>query len=346
MKIRSTALILTLLIPFAALAQVPDDASKAIVAQARAIRADSSISNAEKLTRIAELATQPDLPAPAREFLTGSRLNLLAVTKQFAQVIDEADAFLASNPVDPTQRYAAASTRLSATPPDEKLAFATSDLGLTDTFAAQLELAAVTQVANALAQTDPKAAFDYLLSSPVWTMQANLASGISLQNTVSRLAELAASARQPDALQWAYANYAICDLARINHAIDIVTQAFRAQDENVIRANAYIEYQKTGAGENPLANQGIPQSLAERLAAVNLTETHTASRVAILIAQGDFEAALDVAKTDYATAPRATLSRAVDRIAAVLKAHDGNVIRANAYIQSQKDQTPFDLTLE
>jgi len=160
------------------------------------------------------------------------------------------------------------------------------------------------------------------------------------------LAIYSAAARRPDALQWAKANYTLSNLAQVNNAIDIVTRAFRAADGNIARANAYIDYQKSGTGENPLAEITLPAALLEHIAKIDPTSASLPARINLNIAKGDFAGALDLAKTDYATANRENLSRSVDRIATVLKAHDGNVLRANDYIQSQKDQKPFDLTLE
>lgn len=341
---KTNALLIAMLLPCAAIAQIPDEPTKAISNEVKAIQSDRSLSPAQKVERLTALATRNDIPKQAKEIATVARIQALVATKHRDQALAEADAFLASDPESPTHRFRAAIVRLSQTPAAEKDAYAKA-IGLPDDLAVQLRLTAATQIADAKAKTDPGAAFDYLLASPYWTHNA-AAPVFPLQSTLTKLAEYAAAARRPDALQWAKANYDICDLAQINRAIDVVTRAFRATDGNIVRANAFIDHQKTGEGDNPLAGTAVPPALLARLGENDLANVPSVTRIRLLIAKGDFPAALDAAKTEYATASRENLSRAVDRIAAVLKAHDGNVLRANAYIQSQKDQKPFDLTLE
>jgi hypothetical protein len=344
MKTKRTAALIAMLLPCAAIAQIPDEPTKAISDEVKAIQSDRSLSPAQKVDRFTSLATREDIPKHAKEIATVARIQALVNARQGDQALTEADAFIASGPESPYQRYLAATVRLSQTPAAEKDAYVEA-ADLPDDLAVRLRLAAATQIADAKAKTDPSAAFDYLLASPYWTRDA-AGSGFPLPSTLTKLAEYAAAARRPDALQWAKANYDLCDLAQINRAIDVVTRAFRATDGNIVRANAFIDHQKTGEGDNPLAGTAMPPALLARLGEIDLASVPSATRIQLLIAKGDFPAALDAAKTEYATASRENLSRSVDRIAAVLKAHDGNVLRANAYIQSQKDQKPFDLTLE
>jgi len=346
MKTNCTATLIAMLLPCVAVAQIPDERTKAVSDEVKAIQSDRSLTPAQKVDRFTGLAAQPDLPKHAREVATVARIQALANAKQADQALSEADAFIASGPVSTYQRYLAAVVRLAQTPLAGKEAYvAEQAAALPDDLSVRLRLAAATQIAEAKSKTDPAGAFDYLLASPYWTIDAG-GSGFPLPATLAKLAEYAAAARRPDALQWAKANYAICDLAQINRAIDIVTRAFRATDGNIVRANAYIDHQKTGEGDNPLAETAMPPALLARIGEIDAASALAATRVQLLVAKGDFSGALDVAKTDYATASRDNLSRSVDRIAAVLKAHDGNVQRANAYIQSQKEQKPFDLTLE
>ncbi len=346
MKNYYPAILIAILLPYVASAQTMDEQTRAVFNEVKSIQADRSLDLTQKLGEFTRIAAQSDIPKHAKEIAAVARIQALANAKQSDQVRSEADAFTASEPWSEYQCYLASTIRLSQTPPADKEAYATAQsAGLPDDMSIRLRLAAAAQIAEDKSKSDPSAAFDYLLTSPFWSLNAG-GSGFPLHTTIANLAKYAAAARRPDALQWAKAYYTLCDLAQINRAIDFVTRAFRATDGNIVRANAFIDHQKTGEGENPLAGIELPPVLLARIGEIDTTNVLPATRVQILSAKGDFAAALDLAKSEYATASRENLSLSVDRIASVLKAHDGNVLRANAYIQAQKDQKPFDLTLE
>ena len=116
---------------------------------------------------------------------------------------------------------------------------------------------------------------------------------------------------------------------QINSTVSTVAKALKAKDMNLMRANAFIACQNTGVGAPTITSgeRALPTVLA-------------ASPVAHLFQP----ASLETAKAKYRSAATSgAVDAGVYEIAEVLKGMDLNLVRANAWIKSQKDGTPFDL---
>lgn len=137
----------------------------------------------------------------------------------------------------------------------------------------------------------------------------------------------------PEAINYALAKYRLAPMnneASLNAAVRDVATAIKAKDSGLARANVWIEGQNTG----------VP--------AVSLTEQEKALPAALQAVAATLPAylpvALEAAKQNYRTASApAQIDAAIYMVAAALKAQDVNLARANAWIKSQKDGTPFDL---
>ena len=141
----------------------------------------------------------------------------------------------------------------------------------------------------------------------------------------------------PDALNWALVYYRIADLRSpraVEESINIVATALKATDFNITRANAWVEGQNTGVPAVEFTNgeQVLPKALSGISAFSPILDTPLR---------------FVAAKEQYRTAKTsAQVDMAIYRIANVLKAHDLNLVRANAWIEAQKSGTTFDLALE
>ncbi len=145
---------------------------------------------------------------------------------------------------------------------------------------------------------------------------------------IKLLAQAKIATQAADAMAWAKLAYFTQDFAQTQAGIDCVTGAFRAQD-NIAAAKAFIDYQESGTGANPLASVPLPN-----VTFVQLTPDVEALNKAVA---GDMQGALDVATAAYATTPAGpNYQSAVAFRAKWLRNFDGNLVRANAFVTSQK----------
>lgn len=154
-----------------------------------------------------------------------------------------------------------------------------------------------------------------------------------VKSTLDALSDTATRVGHSEAINYALAQYRVTGMQyapMLNSAVNRVAVALKATDLNLTRANVWIEGQNTGTP------------------AVVLTERETALPGAIQTISpslpGILPVSLDAALQKYraATTP-ATLDGAIYQVATALKARDLNLARANAWIKSQKDGTPFDM---
>lgn len=154
-------------------------------------------------------------------------------------------------------------------------------------------------------------------------------------NIANHIATSAIRLGAPDAVNWTMVLYRLTDIKtqyRVDAAIGLVASALKAKDFNLTRANAFVEGQNTGqpAVEFTAGELALPPVIANLSVFANLDTT----------------AALAAAKESYRQAKTsAQVDAAIYRIADVLKAHDLNLARANAWIEAQKNGETFDLTL-
>jgi hypothetical protein len=136
-----------------------------------------------------------------------------------------------------------------------------------------------------------------------------------------------------EAINYALAKYRLAPMngeVAVNAAVRDVATAIKAKDSGLSRANVWIEGQNTGVPAVPLTEQ--EKTLPAALQAV--AETLPAY----------LPVSLEAAKQVYRSAATpAQIDASIYMVAAALKAQDLNLARANAWIKSQKDGTPFDL---
>jgi hypothetical protein len=331
--------LMTVLLFVSAVMAMADD-SREVSQELLRIHGNASLSNAEKLELITAVRDRPGLSPEARGEAVVRRLNhLIHQMNDRGNATIEAAEFLETGPTRAGQTYTAADIVMSSLPIEERMDYA-SNINLPSQFSSKLKMNALVAMSDEKAKTSPSEAFEFLSNSPIWVEAVKY--DVPLSVVTEKLAAYAAAALRSDALEWAKANYAVSDLKSVNRAIDIVTRAFRVSDNNIIRANQFIDFQKSGAGVNPLSGVESPDLIEEKIGSI---ERPPGLEFLYMLYSGNFANALDLARVEYATASNANISKAVDKIAQVLKAKDQNVIRANAYIQSQKDQIPFDLSL-
>lgn len=140
--------------------------------------------------------------------------------------------------------------------------------------------------------------------------------------------------RAPDALSWAKLVYVASDFGHTQDGIEAVSSALRSIDANLVRANAFIAFQKDGKGTNPLAGVTLPK--------IEFLGNSPEARAKTLCVAGDNLAALKVAIQAFATAPSGKqLNQATALVAACLRNLDGNLVRANAFVDAQSKGEPF-----
>jgi hypothetical protein len=137
--------------------------------------------------------------------------------------------------------------------------------------------------------------------------------------------------RASDALAWAKLVYIVEDFQHTQTGIDAVSSAFRALDTNLVRANAFIQYQKDGQGTNPIASVTVPKVTflgnSVDINALNAPDSVTALKVAV---------------NAFATAPSGTeLNTATAFVAQWLRNIDTNLVRANAFVSAQSQGQAF-----
>ena len=140
--------------------------------------------------------------------------------------------------------------------------------------------------------------------------------------------------RSPDVLAWAKLLYFSQGFAKTQAGIDAVSSAYRALDTNLVRANAFIQYQKDGVGTNPLADVALPS-----VTFLNADPNKLALNKAVA---GDNIDALKIAVNSFASAPSGpALNSATALVAQWLRNIDGNLVRANAFALAQSQGQPF-----
>jgi hypothetical protein len=140
--------------------------------------------------------------------------------------------------------------------------------------------------------------------------------------------------RSSDVLSWAKLVYELQDFQHTQAGIDAVSSAYRALDTNLVRANAFIQYQKDGVGTNPIAAVTLPQ--------VSFLGTSAWVNAANYTVTGDSLDALKTAVNAFAIAPSgASLNNATAFVASQLRNIDGNLVRANAFVTAQSQGQSF-----
>ncbi|HOC03305.1 MAG TPA: tetratricopeptide repeat protein [bacterium] len=161
------------------------------------------------------------------------------------------------------------------------------------------------------------------------------------------IAQWSILAESPDVLLQAKLYYDTTDLNNIQDPIDMICTLLKAEDLNLVRVNKFIQYQKEGKGEDILKDIKVPQARKKYL--MGLVErcgnTYREQKIAtyLLLMAGDPKQALQKAKKAYSLCPMNQLNQAIMDIAICLKAIDGNIIRANQFIQAQTKGESFPL---
>ena len=129
--------------------------------------------------------------------------------------------------------------------------------------------------------------------------------------------------------------YEIQDFGHTQTGIDAVSSAYRSLDADVVRANAFIAYQTSGTGTNPLASVALPTGFAF----IQSGAVPTALNYELA---GDNLSALKTAVASFANAQAGTqLNTATAFVASKLRNKDGNLVRANAYVTAVSNGQPF-----
>jgi len=150
---------------------------------------------------------------------------------------------------------------------------------------------------------------------------------------VTSMSTAATRLGHPEAINYALAKYRLVPMnneAALNTAVRDVATAIKANDSGLARANAWIEGQNSGVPSVPITEQ--EKALPAALQAVAAT------------LPAYLPVSLEAAKQAYRSAATpAQIDVSIYMVAAALKSQDLNLARANAWIKSQKDGTPFDL---
>lgn len=150
-----------------------------------------------------------------------------------------------------------------------------------------------------------------------------------------------------DALLEAKLYYDMVSFDMLQAGIDAVCEELKAIDMNFDRANRFMEYQRTGTGENPVAKLTV--SAERKTFYDDLIKKYPddyyglKNQMYFYLLSGDANQALQTAKKVYAKAAPNQATEAVMSVAVCLKALDGNIIRASAFIDSQNTGKPFEL---
>lgn len=146
--------------------------------------------------------------------------------------------------------------------------------------------------------------------------------------------------KAPDAVNWAKAAYAVAPFSGTRTGVNLVNSALLAKSGNLNEANQFLAYQATGEGVNPLAEVAYPDVLA---ALTDFQSETLAVYGKVFKGQNAEAVRLAISKFVNFTSPSA-INNNVDLVASVLRDIDGNVVRANAYVEAQKNGTTFTFT--
>ena len=143
-----------------------------------------------------------------------------------------------------------------------------------------------------------------------------------------------------DALGWAKVQYYLTPFAASQDGINAVAKALRGADLNLVRSNAFIQFQKDGQGSNVLDSIPVPQLVTN-----NLAPSTPAHQAVIALMSGDKVGALRVAFGVFGNAnTNNDLNAAVSLVAQTLRNVDGNLVRANAFVTAQKNGQAFTIS--
>lgn len=143
--------------------------------------------------------------------------------------------------------------------------------------------------------------------------------------------------RAPDCLSWAKVVYLTADWPHTQDGINAVTSAYRAMDIGIERANVFIQFQKTGEGNDPLADVPLPKG-------IHFGDNDDFSLAMNYAISGDKVSALKSAVSAYSSAPAGFyLNFATGLVAQCLRNLDGNLVRANAFVTAQSQGKQFDI---
>jgi len=140
--------------------------------------------------------------------------------------------------------------------------------------------------------------------------------------------------RSSDVLSWVKLVYESEPFQQTQAGIDAVSSAFRSLDTNLVRANQFIAFEKSGTGTDPLAGAPLPQ--------VTFVGVSPAVQALNAGVGGNNISALTIAVNAFATAPSGPqLNTATAFVAQWLRNIDDNLVRANAFVTAQTNGQPF-----
>jgi len=188
-------------------------------------------------------------------------------------------------------------------------------------------------------------------------LKAMLPTGPTVYETLrSRGVVCLALGRSRDALRSFKSAYDAASIAQVNEGSALVPRSLKALDGTVVRANAYLSFQQSGP-PGPDRKVGTADDLADPLAGEDLPPLDPEVRGALekivrkggqnaaascqagsaCLALGEYENGLNRFRAAYVMSePGEAQARAVEGMAAAIKAFDGNVLRANRYLLFQK----------
>jgi tetratricopeptide (TPR) repeat protein len=199
----------------------------------------------------------------------------------------------------------------------------------------------IPQVYSYMKQYDKS--LEYLKKTEDLYLVAPTATG-SLQYWITNVS---IDADKEDALLQAKLFFDVCDLQYTQDAINKVCQMLKNADLNLKRVNQYLQFQKDGTGTNPVADVKVSAdrvAFLESMAAKCANDYDGVRNQAYLyLMAGEPQKALPKAKKAFGLATMQNMNQCVMDIAICLKAMDGNIIRANKYIEAQKKGEDFPL---
>ena len=161
--------------------------------------------------------------------------------------------------------------------------------------------------------------------------------------------------KSKEALRSFRSAYDAASIAEVKEGSALVPRALKSLDGTVVRANAYLLYQKHGPNgpdgqrgtaddiNDPLADDilpELPQDVQNALLAITANKAQTVAayqqRGFAWLALGEYEKGLDQLRGAFVFAAQGKgQAEAIEGIAAAIKAFDGHVLRANQYLLFQ-----------
>lgn len=157
-------------------------------------------------------------------------------------------------------------------------------------------------------------------------------------NTILSIFNFKLATRSSDVLSWAKLVYVVTPFNNSQSGINAVTKALRALDGGITRSNLFIKFQD-GVGTNPIADVELPS-----LSKYGIFLANVKDNVANYIVNNDNISALKYVVSVFAvSAPGDQMNAAISNIAMILRNIDMNLVRANQYVDAQKNNTTFDI---